>query len=116
MSNFDDINRPDKLLRVFLSLNTDALEKKSPALNGISYQEPSFCPVQLPSIFSTVVYQVALETWCGTAFGSHCIESQFERGKIKAILKAGTSYIDYVSPEELHQLKQFRRLLHCHIR
>lgn len=119
--NFDQFtNRPDKLLRVHLSLNTDSCEPnreaQSPALNTVSYQRHGIHSVQLPSIFSTVVYQVVIQTWCETGFGNHSIESEIKNGKIKAILWAGTSYIGHISEEELHELKQFRNMLHRHIR
>ena len=121
--NFELINRPDKLLQVHVSLNTDssyageaARRGQTPALSGVSCQRHRLYSIQLPSIFGTVVYQVALQTWCETGFGNHSLKSEFENGRVKAIFWAGTSFMGHVSKEELHQLKQFRSMLHHHIR
>ena len=108
----ESITRPDKLIRVYASLITENQGDRVSNRILSSDHLPDPYLIELPDIFGTILYQMALEAWLSTGHGNHLITSETENGKVRITFHSGTSYRAYVSKEKLSELRRFRNYLH----
>jgi hypothetical protein len=77
------------------SLIQPLLQASSHSVTGSSYS------LQIPSIF-VLILAMQFQIWLTSGHGEYQVLSEwYRKGKLRVQLKAGASYIDYVTKEEL---------------